>query len=511
MFLDTQDLAPPPPNFGLSAAPPREGPGWVHAQVVIIGGGPAGISLGLELADRGHEVIVLEAGAQERSTEAQDRYKGGYSGTFVTQPQPNYVGTSRVRQLGGSTNHWAGMCRPLDAIDFEKRDWVPHSGWPFSRDELLPYYDRACAWVELPTFPELHKERIPLPNLFKGAPDIQDAPFLISPPTRFISTYQERMATHPKLRVILNANVVELVAHPDGHTLDHVVFRSLEGPLQRAAGRAYVLATGGIENPRLLLNSDGVHKNGLGNAHDLVGRYFMDHPHYDAVLLAATRRVRDYNRYRRQNLTVMGQRKTRVLPVFSITEAAQREHQLVGASFQLRPRGKRAEQEFLARLTRLQHPTPRGDGLRIQTLLARTEQVPNPDSRVTLTAERDDLGLRRVKVDWRLVDADREIAARTLQRVTTAFARLGLGRARSYVQADRPWPKGGGGFHHMGTTRMHTSPQHGVVDAQCKMHSLQNVYIAGSSVFPTCGYANPTLSIIALALRLGDHLHRELS
>lgn len=498
MILDASQLPAPVPGNAVT-------PDHLRDEVLIIGGGAAGIALGLQLADKGRSVLLLEGGGLQRTSDSQARYDGDYSGTFVTRPWPGYLSWSRVRQLGGSTNHWAGWTRPLSPIDFETRPWVPGSGWPFGREALVPFYDAACGLVDVPTFPELHGNSLPGPDLLEGDPNIEDALFHMSPPTRFNAKFQTRLADHPKLRVIHNANVLELATTPDGQHIDHVVFRAAGGPVQRASARAYVLATGGVENVRLLLNSDRVHKQGLGNAHDLVGRYFMDHPHLDMAQVVLTRQVATAKRYKRTpHPQVKG---ATVLPVLSLREETQRREQLPGGSYQLLLRGDPPEAPAVRALNRL---LGTDDGLVVATILGRIAQIPNRDSRVTLTAARDDLGMRRVHLDWKLTDADRTGAARALELIGLAFARKGLGRLRADVRAARAWPKSAGGCHHMGTTRMSDSPTQGVVDANLKLHGVSNLYVAGSSVFPTGGYANPTLTILALALRLGEHLHGAL-
>jgi choline dehydrogenase-like flavoprotein len=497
MFVPARALPTPTPG---SPRPPEA----LTAEVCIVGAGAAGIALALSLADAGHRVLLLEGGGFERTVDSQRRYDGRYEGTFVTRPWPGYLSWSRVRHLGGSTNHWAGWCRPLEALDFETRSWIPHSGWPFGRETLTPFYDRACAWVEVPPFPDLLGGNLRTPGLLAGDDVVGDALFFMSKPTRFGLHYRARLADHPRVTVVLDANVTEVVTTPDGRHVDHVTFRAPGGPLQRAAARAYDLAAGGVENPRLLLLSDRVHRQGLGNGHDRVGRFFMDHPHLDAAKLVVTRRLRRINAYKRVADRALG---VVVLPVLTVGAEAQRTHALYGASFQLVTRPGVAEAGALRALNQLTGPD---EGEEVHTLLGRTAQVPNPDSRVTLTTERDDLGLRRVKLDWRLTALDHEIAARTLRLFGRSVARHGVGRLRADVRPDEPWPRAAGGCHHMGTTRMHASPAQGVVDPSCRVHGLTNLYVAGSSVFPTAGYANPTLTLLALALRLADHLHGAL-
>jgi choline dehydrogenase-like flavoprotein len=145
------------------------------------------------------------------------------------------------------------------------------------------------------------------------------------------------------------------------------------------------------------------------------------------------------------------------------------------------------------------------------TLLCVGEQAPNPESRVTLMEARDRFGLRRAQLDWRLTELDARSVRRTAEIAADALGGALAGRAQLLVSEADPWPETTGRSHHMGTTRMHADPRRGVVDADCRVHGLANLWIAGSSVFPTCGYANPTLTLVALAHRLADRLQRELA
>jgi choline dehydrogenase-like flavoprotein len=138
----------------------------------------------------------------------------------------------------------------------------------------------------------------------------------------------------------------------------------------------------------------------------------------------------------------------------------------------------------------------------------RVEQIPNPDSRITLVADRDALGMNRVQLDWRLTSLERHTIVRALEILGAELGRGGLGRLQVTIdEKEAGWPDDlHGGWHHMGTTRMSEDPRQGVVDSNCQVHDMANLFIAGSSVFPTSGGGTPTLTLVSLALRLADHL-----
>jgi choline dehydrogenase-like flavoprotein len=503
----------------------------LEADVGVIGAGAAGITIARELAGRGLTVCVIESGGLEREAATQDLCAGEVVGL------PYYpLDATRLRYLGGSTNHWAGGCRPLDPVDFEQRDWVPHSGWPFGREELDPFYARAheiCrlddATYESDRWEASIGPRLPpgeriVPKLFRTRP------------TRFATQFRADLENAPNVRLYHHANVIEIVPVDGVRRVERLRVACLEGPVLEVRARAFVLATGGIENARLLLLSNTVRPRGLGNDRDLVGRFFMDHFGFDGgVFLPADPYVR-FGLYRRFQARPDG---APMRAAWSPAPATLRQERILSLASWLMPvwpepalklRALRAEgpdsgfRHFVRQLGRvladLDDTAPaairrwrRGRfPVEYFRLDYQCEQAPNPDSRVTLADARDPLGCPRARLDWRLTELDRRSVARATEIFGQELGRAGLGRIRFVLEdSGNGWPASlTGGHHHMGTTRMHQDPRQGVVDADGRVHGLSNLFVAGSSVFPTAGCAHPTLTIVALAVRLAHHLEREL-
>jgi len=464
----------------------------ITADVCVIGAGAAGITLARELSAPNRRVVVLESGFSEPDAATQTLYDGDSLGIpYFALGDPS----TRTRQFGGSTNQWNGECRPLTAYDFVARPWLPESGWPFDLDELLPYYDRAQAVCELGPY----SYAAPDPAL-DGT--VEPTVIQYSPPTRFGPAMHDAFASETGTTVYVGANVVELTPVASARALEHVVVATLSGTRFVVRAGAFVLATGGIENARLLLLSDRVVRGGIGNAHDLVGRFFMEHLYVDhAATVDVARGFR--GRYGRDQWTG----SARVRYALTLSEATQRADQLPGTTFVLggvptptRPRGRL--REVVRRAAVATRTSTRVPVKHIQ------EQVPNRASRVVLASDCDQLGARHAALDWRVSAIDKRSAARSHGVLDRALRAAGVGRVVASRLDDGPdWPAGlRGARHHMGTTRIHPDPKRGVVDTDCRVHGVANLYVAGSSVFPTSGTANPTLTIVALALRLADHL-----
>lgn len=506
----------------------------IDTDLCIIGAGAAGITIAREYVEAGREVLLLESGDLEPEPATLDLNKG----SSVGEPHPP-LEVTRLRFFGGTTNHWDGHCRPLDPIDFEKREWVPHSGWPITFADLEPFYARAQPVCELGPYEYAPEDwAVELPGLIAFDPQrIENRLWQFSPPTRFGTRYREELERAESIHVLFNANVVEIVVNENARTVREVAIKSLDGKAGRVRPRTVVLAGGGIENPRILLASKGVMSSGLGNAHDHVGRYFMEHPHAligFAVPEVELDRFAPY--YGGVEATIQaGTATLRAKP--GLSEAVQRAERLPNACVDMgygfdRSTGYLALRETGNSLLDGRLPDELGDAVldmvsdldglaagvyrrltdqRVLWFGANTEQVPNPESRVTLAAERDAVGVPRPKLDWQLTMQDKEATRRACRMVGEELARLGIGRMRldDWLLADGDdWQGLDVRYHHMGTTRMSDDPKQGVVDADCRVHGIDNLYIAGSSVFPTSGYANPTLTIVAMAIRLADHLRQ---
>ncbi len=509
----------------------------VEADLCIVGGGASGIALALEMIGHPWRVVVLESGDLEVRDAAQALAAAASEGRHYRD-----LDASRVRALGGTTHVWGGWARPLEACDFEARDWVPHSGWPFPRAHLDPFYARAHAVWRLGAYdyaPDPARGGAPPAAGGRGGA-VEEVVFRIAP-TRFGAAYAGRLRQAPNVTVLLHASAVELTLHADARTASGVRAATLAGNRFAVAARAVVLAAGGLENPRLLLASGGGRRGGVGNAHDLVGRYFADHLHvpvgvFTPPTLAAARR---YQPRRRDGVavraglspTAAASRRGRLLGCGATLHNAADPHDLLspgpsrggyrslGVVARALRRGRlpdglaghlgavvrHADEAVALAYRRLRPPAPTR-----MTLGIRAEQAPNPASRVRLDDAVDALGVPRVRLDWRV--ADRDLASLAAARALFAAA-LGPGRVELFPDdgpggwRDRIAP----GAHHLGGTRMHDDPRSGVVDASCRVHGTANVYVAGSSVFPTGGWAPPTLTIVALAVRLADHLKARLA
>ncbi len=522
----------------------REG-SCVTADVCIVGAGAAGIAIARELIGSGREVCLLEAGGERVERASQALYRGRNVGERC---EPLHV--SRRRCFGGTMVDWTGRCRPLDPIDFEERDGIPHSGWPFGRELLEPFYRRAHELLELgpmrygvSDWPERGAE------LELRSSDVQSTLFQYSPPTNFARAYRAELEKALALRVWLYASAVELESDASGERVTRLWIATPERRRASVSARLYILAAGGIENARLLLISRSHCRAGLGNRHDLVGRFFMEHPHVYVGPFTPGASCPAMSLYAVPAEAGSFRPGPVVAGLSPSAEFLRRERLLNGSLGFFVRRSHQARREHWsdssASLERLVDAARRGevpdhpvrcvfDALAGAAPLARNflarvrdrgrtqlvarltlEQAPDPSSRLTLSSRRDRFGLPTVALDWRLGDLERRSALRFLALARDALRASGLGEIEVHLdlasRARRAWPLSiRGAHHHMGTTRMHVDPRLGVVDEQCRVHGIENLYIAGSSVFPTCGYANPTLTLVALALRLADHVRAQL-
>ncbi|WP_181707675.1 FAD-dependent oxidoreductase [Chthonobacter rhizosphaerae] len=503
----------------------------VIADVCVVGAGVAGITLGLDLAGRGLSVVVLEGGGVRRSASSDALYDCRVEGTVDDYSK------SRSRYLGGSSNCWTGWCQPISRTDMASRDWVRASGWPVAHEDLIAHARRAAAILEVD--PDLD-----LANALERAPDGADVlPLsadkfrttlsLISPPTRLGTIYRDAMRRADRLRVILHANVVEIVPAPNPALIDSVAIRTLQGGTARCRARHFVLAAGGIENARLLLASKGHGERGIGNGRDLVGRYFMDHPRVRAGLLT----LKDPSRFSR--LYDSSYFRTHVPFGLSLTvadELAARERLLpcqigfravfVGEdtlrAIRLRDALGHGAATAKARAAIVADPLRTAGsvlpnafayGLRkasvrrmIKHFVLETvvEPEPDPDNRVTLSTARDLVGMPKAAVRWSVGDLERRSLARALDLMRDELQSRGLGRV--VIETPPEEREILSTSHHMGTTRMHPDPARGVVDPDGRVHGIGNLHVTGSSVFPTGLVGPPTMTIVMLALRLGARL-----
>jgi choline dehydrogenase-like flavoprotein len=502
----------------------------------IIGAGPAGITLATELQNRGLKIILLESGGLQPELETQALAKGEIAGLGYVP-----LDTARVRCFGGSSGHWSGWCGPLDAIDFEARPWVPHSGWPIRRTDLDPYYPRAQQLCELGTFDYnlAHWDFGRTPMLPLSGDAVESAMLQLSPPTRFGIRYRTQVLAAENIHLYIYSNVTRIDPSPDGARVERLQVATLAGNRFTVKAARYILAAGGIENPRLLLASNQVISTGIGNAYDVVGRYFADHIQVDTAGIFPLRNDVSFDVYTNETRTTKyalnrpGGAGANILGKLSLTERVQRKEKTLNYSCKIL-------QTYLSdyflhsrsqQITSASSVTKMADKLRtiasgageavsiasdralgkqrtFYKAVTTQEQAPNPSSRVTLGKGRDALGMLVPRLEWRLTELDRHTIKVAATHLVAAFSAAGIARLQIPIDLDASeWPSNMGcSWHHCGTTRMHADPKRGVVDANCKVHGMQNFYIAGSSIFPTNGQGNPTLNIVTLSLRLADHL-----
>jgi choline dehydrogenase-like flavoprotein len=533
----------------------------LHADLCIVGAGAAGISLALQFAGTGHSVLLLESGGLEPDPATQALYEGEVADERLHSPLHRY----RQRRFGGSTTIWGGRCAPFDPIDFERREYLPGSGWPLRYEDLLPYYPRSSELCEAGEFAytaeaAFETEMPPLIAGFHSERVTTNTLERFSCPTDFGARYGHRLRAASNVRVLLNANCTELRTSADGGHVTSVSVRTLGGARLSVAATHVVLAAGGLEVPRLLLASRAAHPNGIGNGRDLVGRYYMSHLAGTTGTLTIDRpREAVWHGYvvspdgvycrRRFALTPRTQRqlgignfiarlhhpritdprhRTGILSFLYLAKAfipyeygkrLHGEERFSLASWLSHVRNVATDPvytaEFLAHWVRRRILAER----KFPSIIVRprrprfsvdfhSEQQPNPESRVMLTDQLDPLGMPRLRVDWRYTRWDIETVEKGLEVLAEELARTGAGRLeydREALEGDI-LRYGAYGGHHLGTTRMGASPTGSVVDRDCRVHDVDNLFIASPSVFPTSSQANPALTIVALSLRLADHL-----
>lgn len=508
----------------------------IDTDVCLVGSGPAGWTIAEELRDSGLRVLVVESGGIAPG--ADPAALNGIESVGV----PLFNGRDRL--LGGTSRSWGGRCIPLDDIDYEPRAWVRHSGWPFGPEAVAPYLDRAAA--HMGAGPYTADGRRPEQQGLRPRPAVD--PALLRHvcwedprPVDVGRLFLARRAAH--LRILLNATLTHIDTDATGTQLHSL---EISGPDRRRTtvrARAVVLCAGGVENPRILLCSNRVVPAGIGNAHGLVGRFLMDHPRDPGLIVRfdprEAARVRDlFGPYRLD--TPRG--RNGFVHGFALSAERQRRDGLLNCAAW--PFEMLSHDDPLSAATRLvagPRTRPLRDaglvlsqpGLLLRALQARvvadqrirrrverigflvaSEQCPNPDSRITLGERLDPQGLPVARIDWRIGEREAESQAVLARTIADEFQRLRLPEAQlaGWVRERRPSDATFvDGCHPSGATRMATSPREGVVDENCQVHGVRGLYVAGSSVFPTGGHANPTLMIVALAIRLAHHLRDRLT
>ena len=458
-------------------------------QVCIVGSGPAGISLALRLQEKKMPCLVIEAGNWEASESSQDFYVGEVVGDHYHK-----LNRARLRQFGGTSGHWSGWCRALDAVDFEVREHIPHSGWPIRKHDLDPY---ALAAAKIFRIKPKALDR-PITS------DIDEVEFRFNrPPVRFGPDYREAIERSGTIGLLVNAAVIELV--PGQGRIDSLILMDAERRRSELRIDQVCLCTGGIENSRILLWSNARHPNRVVPEPKTLGRYWMEHPVFDVAEAAIS------------DSAAAQFTETRI---FAPSPTAMKSYRITGAHLSVdKPsleykNAKRLRRELMCFAPGLfESVLGMSDGELMcgSRVVMEWEQLPRPENRIELGRETDQFGVPRIRLHWTKSDAERKCAVVASRLLGEALIKADVGRLRisNWLINDEPWPREfhqGAGFHHMGGTRMSDTAATGVVDRNCKVFGMTNLYIGGSSVYPTGGHANPTFTIVQLALRLGDHL-----
>jgi choline dehydrogenase-like flavoprotein len=515
--------------------------------VCIVGSGAAGHAVAQSFADTRYRVCVVEGGGRRFEPETQALYAGPTTGL----PWGCKLDDCRLRVFGGTTSgDWGGGCTPLDDLDFADRSWVPWSGWPISKQELLPYYERARGVFSLGSEkfddPFLLKQVISQLNTepLTFDPAILESKYYLKSPVHFGKDNRNQYWANDNIIVLLHANVVDLEVTENARLMTRLHIKTLSGRSGTVRARAFVLACGGIESARLLLASNSVESCGLGNRHDVVGRYFMDHPSGSCGTVITEEPGRFVSAY---DHSFHWDRRLPIYPTLCLSQSVQENDQLLNArcrlvAYEADPvpdgvaairilldhfRKRRLPDDIFRQLRRigadLGHVTTaskrrlRGEGATAMRLGLEGvfEQAPNPDSRITLSDERDALGQRRAKLDWRLTELDWRTVRGVAQHFDAQLRHQGLGHLQKaeWLQSAQIETNSElrGVAHHLGTTRMSEDPRTGVVDRNCRVHTVENLFINSGSVMPTGGFAGPTITIAALGIRLADHLKDRLS
>ena len=513
----------------------------LEADICLIGAGAAGIAIARELAKSSAKVLLLESGGFDFDPDIESLYDGETTGYAYPHP----LAFARLRYFGGSTNHYGGACRIHDPVDFEARDWLPGSGWPFSYQHLAPFSARAQQVFQIS--PDGFDTDVWVRG--SGYPRIDADPKRLvtkiwqTNPLRFGSVYRGELVKAPGVTVCLYATVVGFDTDRGGSRVIKLRCGAPGGLRFNVASRVYVVCCGGIENARLLLiakeeRSLPIDKGGV------LGRFFMEHL---VIHEAAEFSPMPRGPTPRELYVPAGLNGYWFHGMLAVSDELARHEHLQSVTFLIdqpeRPTGRAALSEIWSALRQGRLPERPGDALgrifeglddRIDqmyrhtfnsrsgvfnklhpfepgTLSAYVEQAPNRESRISLTDARDGMGQRRVQLHWQLSRSDKRSLLRALEILGAELARLGVARIRvKLTQNLDEWPNDlTTHCHHMGTTRMDPDPKQGVVDEHCRVHGVENLYVAGSSVYPTVGSSAPTLTIVALALRLADRLKQE--
>ncbi len=466
--------------------------------VCLCGAGPAGITIARVLAKQGKRVAIFEGGGLEYSELSQDLYQGESIGLRYGDA----IRSDRLRYFGGTSNHWAGRCAFFDKVDFEQRTYLGLPGWPITREEVFRFFDTACSVLDI------SREAFQTSQLteWKGN-NFRFSEHAVSPPTRFGKKYYPELKSSSRIDVYINANLTNIILNKDLDAATSFEIQNYANQKFLFSANSYVIAMGAIENARLLLNCDKQISSGIGNQNAMVGRCFMEHFGVEIGRFIAE----NSPIWHQDNIQLNpSENMIRKLQIGNAVLNFQRDS--VPISYGRLRKLKQAlrvaacKSGFLTDLSRniLDFDCP-GDGV----ITSMIEQAPNLNSRVFLGNKKDMFGMRRVMLDWQANAADYKTVRTLGFEVAKEMAINGVARVQLkefILDNTKTMDDFVGHAHQMGTTRMSEDPRFGVVNKNLQIHGFKNIFVAGSSVFPTGGGANPTLTLVMLSERLGHHL-----
>ena len=513
----------------------NECPSQYKAKICVIGSGPVGLSLVSEFfTDESRDIVVIESGGLGSDDEHDELNTVVNTGDALSGEEG-----SRARVFGGTSTLWGGQTIPLTPLDFEKRPWVENSGWPIEYGSVEKYFDKASQILNVSDI-SFDSDIWKKGSGFKS--EIAEEKLRLtfskwSPSPDFSKLYSRELQKSRHITLLVHANVMELELADSAQAVSHVSVRSLSGKMGSVEADIFVLCCGGIENPRILLNSNKAMKHGIGNQHDNVGRYFLDH----AGFYGAQLHPGDFRRFVDLFSSYFSGSQI-FLPKLQLSDQEQKESKALNVVANV---AVEHDEELALALKRLFNEIKMrsftGDSLKdvfqvmkspVESfgllysygisrrmhfpkkadyfLVANCEAEPIRESRVTLSSARDGLGAPKAEVHWVLTDQVKDTLRIYYELISQELDRLGIVKSvikKNLYEPGDEWKSDVFSVkHHIGTTRMSEAPESGVVDAHCKVHGINNLFIAGCSVFPTSGAANPTYTAIALALRLADRI-----
>ncbi len=505
--------------------------------ICMVGAGAAGIAMAQRLAGSSLQVLLLVSGKPGDRGLPDDGRQALYRGTvgnFLRKVDPNFLHRSRLNMYGGTTNHFGFWARPLDPADYMPRPGFREAGWLIDQAEMRQFYIDAHHFGQFGPFnydDMAFWERVLYARCFDPLPDDKMTGAIMHAQYEenlhdFQVQFRDELAQAENITVLFNAHLLTIATDENQRQVTALNCSTIDltptaeaapgKPFEVRAG-AYVLACGGIENVRLLQLSGELGNN----ERDQLGRGFMVHPlltnaaqvYFDQPIASEIR-----NFFREQQIRLKppaeGADEYQHMVAPLVNPELVFEYCMFNAWGVLVPTHETLLQEKIGnfRIILRFEPDPASAVVNLNW-----EQVPDEASRISLDPQQVDpiFGQPVAHVDWRLNEIDKRSAVRALEITLEYLRRRGGHRQEmiSDVSGDAEhwtFPSHQGaletGDHHMGALRMSANPEDGIVDRNSRLHTVDNLYIAGSAVFPTGGYANPTLTIVALALRLADHL-----